>query len=615
MKLLIPEQSEPTKNALPNQPRKLKKVLAALPNANMGELTKQVYQILRELNRQTMPASHRLENMEALRVSAREVFSHLKKYFINRTLPLPEKSKKIINLNQALLQEMAYGYKSIILDIINSNENEKKDSSALAIACCRSIRYLSELLLRSSEVYALPTKCLWSDAHQIYFLAENYNLLAQQIEDNETTNNSLSIENCYKQMLLFTLARPIALRQSDSERVFLKLEQWADHSSIKKTVNEKMVDKVFYIKINEDLPPDYLSEMDLKYANAARYLDADELVTHLNKLSDLNANKPDKLTIGDEISPESLKMLIINWGTCAKRRYSRSSRIEKIEVSIGLSNIVKVIAQKQEQENNHYKAPSRRSGLVPTDHIVKKAPEFTLESIQNEGNEPENSGYMTHSEIKGTQNNSWDMVARGTALTETYENEQKKKEEAALNISKQTDSHWEVVNFSAGGYRLRWNSDGTSRAQIGELIALYEKVAEKKFEWRIGIIRWMQFTQENGLEIGIQVISPKIIVASVQRANRLKEAAFDCLLLPSLKALKQVPSMILPSHAFKAQDKLVITLLEKQIHITLTNTKENTGSFTQFHYIQTKGKIDIKKVSSSEQSKTQDDFDEIWSSI
>ena len=43
MKFNIPEQKTPSADATPSHPRKLKKVLSALPNSNMGELTKQTY--------------------------------------------------------------------------------------------------------------------------------------------------------------------------------------------------------------------------------------------------------------------------------------------------------------------------------------------------------------------------------------------------------------------------------------------------------------------------------------------------------------------------------------------------------------------------------------------
>ena len=110
MKLNIPEQTPPDKDDFPNHPKKVKKWLAELKRANMGDFTRQIYNGLVTLNRQSMSAKYRLENMEILREPSRHIFIQLHKHFINRTLPLPSKSQKIIHLNQALLSEMATGY-------------------------------------------------------------------------------------------------------------------------------------------------------------------------------------------------------------------------------------------------------------------------------------------------------------------------------------------------------------------------------------------------------------------------------------------------------------------------------------------------------------------------
>ncbi|NOQ89826.1 MAG: hypothetical protein GQ549_02660, partial [Gammaproteobacteria bacterium] len=146
MKLNIPEQKAPSAGATPCQPRKLKKVLAALPNTNMGELTKQTFLILRDLNRQTMPGKQRLEDLEMIRVQTRNIFDNLKKYFINRTLPLPDKSQKIVNLNQSILQELIHGYEIIIHDADNKIDT-RIDDKMLSIAACRALNHLSEMLL------------------------------------------------------------------------------------------------------------------------------------------------------------------------------------------------------------------------------------------------------------------------------------------------------------------------------------------------------------------------------------------------------------------------------------------------------------------------------------
>ena len=123
MKLHIPEQLGTTKDAFVSQPEQFKAWLADLPQTNMGELTRNVYNALCEHNKQSMPDDDRLENLEMLRGPLREIFDNLKKHFINRTLPLPEKSQKIVNLNQSLLKEVAIGYKIIISNIAAAESN------------------------------------------------------------------------------------------------------------------------------------------------------------------------------------------------------------------------------------------------------------------------------------------------------------------------------------------------------------------------------------------------------------------------------------------------------------------------------------------------------------
>ncbi|MCK4834812.1 MAG: hypothetical protein KAT12_08535 [Gammaproteobacteria bacterium] len=609
MKLNIPEQKAPSADATPSHPRKLKKVLSALPNTNMGELTKQTYFILRDLNRQTMPNKHRLEDLEMLRVLTREIFNNLKKYFINRTLPLPDKSQKIVNLNQSILQELVYGYEIIAYEAAN-NIDSKIDDKTLSTAICRAINYLSEMLLRSCEVYEPCPKNLWHDVHQLYAFSEGKGLTEIVIFGGDKKQNKSTIENSYKQILLFALARPIALRQRESERVFNELFDWAKYASIGRHASENMIDHIFSMHIHEDLPPNYLTKADLAEDVTIRTLDASKLITYVNSLITEQDEQKQKITVGNDLPLETLSALVASWGESAKRRFSRADRHGHINVAIGLSNTAKTIRDSFNTESTF----ATKSGFVRTSASTKQDPDFTLESISRADEGP---GYLTHTEVGATENNSWDMVAKGRALTDTYANEQKLLNEDKVNQRKQdADSHWEIANISAGGYCLRWNSDDTSKAQIGELISLQEFDTNDNFEWRIGAIRWMQFTQANGLEIGVQVISPKVITATAQRVNRSKEIPFECLMLPGIKALKQASSTILPSHAFKTGDKLIVQILENKIEITLGEIKEHTGSFTQFTYKNTDVDKRIKKqVKKEEATKNKDDFDELWSSL
>lgn len=606
MKLLIPQQAEIGNSALPIHPRKAKKWLADLPQANMGEMTKQIFGLIRELNRKKIPAKHRLEIMEMLRPPCRGIFDNLKKYFVNRTFPLPEKSRKIVNLNQALLLEMALGYKIIAQQA--ADKIEKVDNKTQAIAIARAIKYQSELLLRASEIYVSVPVNVWRDVHQMFAYAVNLKVHQNIIEDSEHPHKKTCIEDLYKQMLLFSLSRPTALRQSDSQRVYNKLYQWTSHTKLGTHIQENQIDRFFCVRSEEDRPPSYLNPQDFASGVGIFTLETTELVDNIRKQIN-NSDNQDAITVGEELSVETLKALTLSWGVMPKRRFSRAGKRGNIAAAIGLKHATRMI-----REGNLPEA------VESVHNAFDRGDGFTLEHIPDElkSMHEKTTVYMTHTATSDASSNAWDMVAKGRAMTDSFERQRALQAAAdSLILNKEDeDLHWEVVNISAGGYCLRWNSETTSKAQIGELIAIREQDAGGNNEWRIGSIRWMQLRATTGLEIGVQILSPKVVATVAHRIKRPEDPPFDALMVPGIKPLNQPATIILPAHAFKTGDRIKVDVFDQSIDIKLGDRKEHTGLFTQFLFIHLDQHTQQKKVEKQEEaSKKRDDFDEIWSSL
>ncbi|MDH5735436.1 MAG: hypothetical protein OEY87_04860 [Gammaproteobacteria bacterium] len=618
MKLYIPEQIPPSEDAFPNHPRKVKNWLAELKQANMGDFAREVYNGLLQLNRQAMPTKYRLENMELLRAASRYIFTQLHKHFVNRTLPLPEKSLKIINLNQALLNEMAIGYKIIIFE--SANNLVKVDSKYLLISCERALHYLAEQLLRFSQVYSEYPKGTWWDIHRIYGYAEQKNIHTKKISDDELRKKTTTIENYYKQILLFSLARPNALRQSDAERLFKILPDWVEFTTLSSKLKANNMNRYFCSKLDSDQPPACISQNDTNNNNSLRNIELDNLVNQLRKQINDSESFGTQVSIGDQMSQETLRTLVSSWSQCAARRFSRGERENDIRAVIGLGSIYKELTKAPE--------PERPAAAARTNK--KPGAMFSLESI------PENmrtkrevfdnqdpSFFITHPNLKAEKDSSasaWDMVAKGRALTESYARELQTQNEEMGEINKEApDLHWKISNVSAGGYCLRWNSKSTSRAQVGELIGIREKEPDHTYQWRVGVIRWMQYTQNNGLEVGIQVLAPKLIPCKVKRTNRSKEEPFEGLMLPGIKPIQQPSTLLLPAHAFKKDNTLSINIHERDIEVKLGSIREHTGSFTQFQFSQISGNPEPDNGGGNEAKKEPsskpDDFNSIWSSL
>jgi len=262
-------------------------------------------------------------------------------------------------------------------------------------------------------------KRLWSDAHQLYVFAEGLGITDTLVVDKESGGKKFSIENNYKQLLLFSLARPIALRQRDSERVFQELFEWATFSSIQREASNDMVDNIFSMRIYEDSAPRYLSKSDLAEDIIIRTLNADKLVNHVHALIEQKKQQKQKRATGDQIPGKQLAALAASWGVSAKRRFSRADRQGHINVAIGLSRSAKAICDSFKVGGTI----DTKSGFVRTAASTKQDPDFTLESISHAN---EDSPYLTHTEVGATDNESWDMVAKGRLLADTYANQKKK---------------------------------------------------------------------------------------------------------------------------------------------------------------------------------------------
>ena len=610
MKLYIPEQIPPDKDDFPNHPRKVKKWLAELKQANMGDYTRHIYNGIMHLNRQAMPPKYRLENMEMLRQPARYIFDQLHKYFVNRTLPLPEKSLKIINLNQAILNEMATGYKIIIFEA--ANDLNKIDSKMLLFSCERALHYLSELMLRFSQIYTEYPKGTWWDTHRIYAYAEMKGLHQKKIKDPERVQKTVTVEDLYKQILLFSLSRPTALRQSDSEKLYRALPDWAEQTRLSRSPVSNKMNRYFCSKLDSDQPPNCISKEDLGDIKNIRSIDMSLLVQNIHKQIDNSESFDHTFVIGDQVSQETLRTLSASWSLCAKRRFSRAHREGDIKVAIGLTAIYDSLNTEVTPPKPKAKKPNKMFSL-------EAIPESSQAKKDIFAKQDKTDFFITHPNLKAEPEKSgaaWDMVAKGRTLTESYARELQEQDDEIGDLNREApDLHWAITNVSAGGYCLNWASKNTSRAQVGELIGIRERELDHTYQWRVGVIRWMQYTHQHGLEIGVQILSPKVIACKVQRLERKNEAPFNCLMLPGIKPIQQPSTLLLPAHAFRRGNKLSIHVYERDMEIQLGTIREHTGSFTQFQFSQKDNETSPDDDKSTEKSSDPNNFDSIWSSL
>lgn len=582
----------------PTQPRKLKRWLEELPLVNMGDTTRQFFEALRQLNTQDLAPAHRLELLELMRPTAKTVLDHLGRHFINRTVPLPEKSARVAELNRAMLTELATGYARAANELLATGRTRDK---GLALAAYRAARYWSGIIIHSWRLYETPPPGAWREIYRIYRAAEANDLLERPVLDDTLQGPGRGhIAQCFKRICLLALAHPLSLRQGEIDR----LADFLDSASATAVVSaDPMPDSnngVHMLDLEGDAPPVYCRMQDLPQGPAARSINLAPLIREIRE----RIQSGDKATVRD-MGPDNLRRVLEAWTRKARRRFSRATRDDEINVSIGLASICTTIAE----ELRARQAPEHKTPGI--DHLA-------LQSI-GDPSRPVNgheSSFLSETDALGDAQ-AWDMVGRGNIITEAYTGRPPVAAPitaVGLFTTKVDGEPWQMVDASAGGYRLRWRGDQGCRAQVGELIGLREKEGSR-YQWRVGVIRWMLNKANRGLEIGVQILAPRTVLVGLAASRMGRPVAdfLDVLMLPAIRTIRQPPTLLVPAGRFRVGDEALVTLGKRFLRVKLDGISEHTSQFVQYRYTnleQTAERTDPAKETGSGTT-----FDDVWTLI
>ena len=604
--LKLPDRSRPDKNAFNIRPRKVAAWIDALPRANLGETARQIFTVLHDTNRLAYPYQDRIRFLEMLREPLHYITHAMRKHFIGASLPLPDKNRKIASITRELYHCMACGYKIALEDTLSYNL-VVLDKKALAFLVHRSFTYTGLHILTAYQSYSAYDEENWSELHALYRFAEKKKLLKRKIRDEQhpfTEKTSLATE--YARILLLALASPYHLRQGEAGKVYDALERWLEKPIIRPLQPEETGSNKFIDNLAEAHAP-----MALSLANATEQLDiaqlrvietfhlSEKLQHELETTTDTGASTITTLDVMNPALPHNLlERLLVAWGMISKRFFPRKEKHEQIKITIGLNAAHEfILRQAHSQEDGQYSNKY-------ADRAHFESTEIRIKREEVEKNQDDVWGLIYPSELPGLE----PLVEQELSLQPASAPAAEKK---TASPPRYHADNWLVVNESIKGMMINNDREFNNKAQVGELISIHRKPNGHAGKWSIGAIRWLKYSKDNSLQMGIEILNPNAAAVGIRAMSTPNAPLQRSLMLPELKNLKQPASLIINPVPWREGNKIIIDMLGKKVPAVLGKPLQNTGLFAQFEYTL------LEKEKQAEPAKHEDsgDFTQIWSSI
>lgn len=542
--LRVPIADEATNAKLDLRPRRIQDWLSQLPLANPDESAKRLRALLHAANRATLPHNARFKFADTLHEIVGQVSRTLVRGISHRGFPLVGNALRQAELCIGLQRALGDTYKLALADALVAGATDRK---LVAASIQQGMLHLGRLLLDHYALYAPAADGLWLDLHRLYRIAEDHDLLTPAVRSRRAPAGA-RIGELYRQALLISLSNPYRLRRGELGRV-VTLASAAAHKLI--ISPRPTAQATFQVRTEQDRPPFVRAhEHD---TGGVRYIDLSAVVEAIEQHP--SAPGPSEMRLREH--------LLELWRRPPRRGFRRIAQRAEIRVGVGL-NTAHFLLEKELPlpEIAEHEAPAL--GIIPP-------PDSTLESL-------------TLTEARIAYGRPWyDDGSERFYPTVSRSREHYPLPGATLPEPQYQDFPWQTVDVSARGCCLRWDSDQPSPARVGEVVTMREAEGGA---WTVGVVRWMQYEQERGLRLGVEILAPGAAPVLARRTDKKpSESTQDTALeLPGVSAAGQPASLLLASTEHQVGELLDVLHHGQPKRIRLTAELERNGSFTHFVY-------------------------------
>lgn len=562
-------------------PRDLKRWIATLPKANLGETARLLYQGLGELNQLLTPSENRLQLLELLRPEVYFVCKHLERHFLNQTIVLDERARKVANLCQALQNHLAIGYKQIVLRV--SSKYAKDRGTLLATATQRAMHCLNGPLVRASLLYCPVPDGVWLELHQLYQAALLHGLQNTAVNDALASNGrALTVQQTYAAALLLGSSRCNQMRQNAITRLAEVLEPWA---ALVRVQPAQAPTSLFALAPSVDGPPRYKTLFTEEQLPQLVGLDPIALVDAIKQYLDMSAEqRAQSRLIPSNFSIDLLQHLAAAWGDVSERTFQRTPGQGNLTLCIGMSAL------------HFYIGGERAFSEVLKRPAAGQSAQFVPGAATQNWNRTLGSDRSDYEEIE------YDLPrSEGTSAAGASNNDQNYPTYAL-----------QIINHSPGGYCLAWPREVPPQLQAGEMIGIQDAPSQG---WSVAVVRWIRQVRSGGTQMGIELVAPHAQPCGLQLVRTSEENSqfLRGLLLPEIRAIDIPASLLAPRMPFQEGNKVIINTNGEERPAGLSRKLTSTGSFNQFEYRHLEQVKPVGAVPG--EVAPEEDFDSLWKDL
>jgi hypothetical protein len=565
----------------------LKRWIARLPKANLGETARQLYQALTELNLLLTPSENRMQLLELLRPEVQFVCKHLERHFLNQAVVLDERPRKVANLCQALQNHLAVGYK-LIIERVTSRPGKDR-TQLLTTALQRAVQCLNGPLIRANQLYCPVQDGLWIELHKFYQLACQHQVQNIPVSDEQALHTrALTVEQTYVIALLMGCSRCNQMRQLNIGRLADVLDAWSPFVRLQPAADDT---SLYAISARQDKPPHYKSLFPEDQYHSLIGLNTQALAAMITRYLEtpMDQRGQSPLLVPQGFTLDLLEHLASAWGDVAERTFQRTPGQGTLSVCIGMSAL-------------HYHLGGERSFSDMLQVPAVKAAQFALHSANEKSDDPWSNAF-------DTQRGSTSEVLLPYEEIE-YQRPAGESGDAGSN-AQQTFPTFELnlINHSPSGYCLAWPKEVPAQLQAGELIGVQDNSGQG---WSVAVVRWVRQVRSGGTQMGIELVAPFAQPCGLQLVREEQNSPYmRALLLPEIRAIKQPATLLAPRLPFKVGNNVMINIAGNERRGLLGHQRTSSGSYNQFEY----ETFEVPGAAGGSTPKAEQEFDSLWSSL